>query len=71
LNPAWSHRDTGADEVSNRDTAIRIYAHNAEPKPFIWTKTADQILASIAHFARRTVDDHPTEVMARTTGTGH
>ena len=59
--------------VAQLEAAIRTYidAHNAEPKPFIWTKTADQILASIARFARRTVDDHPTEVMARTTGTGH
>jgi transposase len=59
--------------VAQLEAAIRTYidAHNAEPKPFIWTKTADQILANIARFARRTVDDHPTEVMARTTGTGH
>ena len=59
--------------VAQLEAAIRTYidAHNAEPKPFIWTKTADQILASIARFARRTVDDHPTEVLARTTGTGH
>jgi transposase len=59
--------------VAQLEAAIRTYidAHNAEPKPFIWTKTADQILASIARFARRTVDDHPPEVMARTTGTGH
>jgi uncharacterized protein YktB (UPF0637 family) len=36
--------------------AIREYidAHNQECKPFIWTKTADEILASIARFARRT-----------------
>jgi transposase len=52
--------------VAELEAAIRTYidAHNAEPKPFIWTKTADQILASIARFARRTVDDHPPEVMA-------
>jgi transposase len=30
-------------------------AHNEEPKPYVWTKTADQILASIARFAHRTV----------------
>jgi transposase len=36
--------------------AIREYidAHNQECKPFIWTKTADEILASMARFARRT-----------------
>jgi transposase len=59
--------------IAELELAIRTFidAHNAEPKPFVWTKTADDILASIARFAQRTVDDHPTEVMARTTGTGH
>ena len=59
--------------VAELEAAIRAFidAHNADPKPFIWTKTADQILASIARFAQRTVDDHPAELMARTTGTGH
>jgi transposase len=32
-----------------------IDAHQADPKPFVWTKSADQILASIARFAQRTV----------------
>jgi transposase len=31
---------------------------NEEPKPFVWTKTADEILASIARFAQRTLDAH-------------
>jgi len=37
--------------------AIREYidASNLDAKPFVWTKTADQILASIARFAARTV----------------
>ena len=29
---------------------------NEDPKPFVWTKTADQILASAARFCRRTLD---------------
>jgi hypothetical protein len=31
-------------------TAIEAYlaAHNTEPKPFIWTATADEILAKVA-----------------------
>jgi hypothetical protein len=37
----------------------------------MWTKTADQILASIARFAQRTADDHTNDVMTRTMGTGH
>jgi transposase len=59
--------------VAELERAIRMFidAHNADPKPFIWTKTPDDILASIARFAQRTVDDHPADVMARTTGTGH
>ena len=28
---------------------------NETPKPFVWTKTADAILASIARFAQRTL----------------
>ncbi len=40
------------------EDAIRAYiAHtNAQPKPFVWTKTADQILASVARFCQRTSD---------------
>ena len=42
--------------VKDLEAAIREYidAHNEEPKPFVWTKTADQILASIARYAQRT-----------------
>jgi transposase len=32
-----------------------LAAHNASPKPFVWTKSADDILAKIARFATRTV----------------
>jgi len=40
--------------------AIREYldAHNDDPKPFKWTKSADAILASIARFATRTTAVH-------------
>ncbi len=53
--------------------AIRefITVHNATGKPYVWVKTADEILASIARFAQRTLQAHPSELMARTTGTGH
>src|SRR5438094_138554 len=46
-----SHRSTRALE-----DAILLYlsTHNADPKPFAWVKTADDILASIARFALRT-----------------
>jgi transposase len=37
------------------ERAIRAYIDvtNARPKPFIWTKTADEILASVARFCQR------------------
>jgi transposase len=42
--------------VKDLEGAIREYidVHNEDPKPFVWTKTADQILASIARYALRT-----------------
>lgn len=42
--------------VKELEAAIREYidVHNENLKPFVWTKTADQILASIARFAQRT-----------------
>jgi transposase len=48
-----------------------IEAHQANPKPFVWTKSADEILASIARFAQRTVDAQAVQQMSRTTVTGH
>lgn len=40
------------------ETAIRAYlkTYNKNPKPFRWTKTADQILTSIARYCQRTSD---------------
>jgi hypothetical protein len=48
-----------------------IDAHQADPKPFIWTKSADEILASIARFAQRTADARAAQQLSRTTVTGH
>src|SRR5579862_4704377 len=58
--------------VPELEAAIREYiaAHNQNPKPFVWTKTADQILASIARFAQRTSTLAPSGITSRTTGTG-
>ena len=38
--------------------ALRRYVetYNQDPKPFVWTKTADQILATLARFCQRTSD---------------
>jgi transposase len=43
--------------VADLEQAIKTYieATNAEPKPFRWTKTADDILASIKRFCLRTL----------------
>jgi transposase len=43
--------------VAALETAIKqfLVAHNDDPKPFVWTKSADELLASIARFATRTV----------------
>src|SRR2546427_7184337 len=48
--------------VKELEAAIREYidVHNENPKPFVWTKTADQILASIARFAQRTGTVQPS-----------
>jgi len=41
----------------NLETAIRNYLkiYNDRAKPFIWTKTADEILASLARYCKRTL----------------
>lgn len=48
-----SHRST-----IELERAIRQYleVNNREPTPFIWTKSADDILASLARFCKRTSD---------------
>ena len=48
-----------------------IDAHHSNPKPFVWTKTADEILASIARFAERTAGARAAQLMSRTLVTGH
>jgi transposase len=42
--------------VGDLEAAILAYVAetNADPKPFVWTKTADDILASVARFCQRT-----------------
>lgn len=45
---------------SSSDLEAAIYRYmettNKDPKPFVWTKTADQILANVARFCQRTLD---------------
>ena len=47
-----AHRSTKELEAA---IAAYIANRNADPRPFRWTKTADDILASIERFCRRTV----------------
>jgi transposase len=47
--------------TADLETAILAYVDqtNAEPKPFVWTKSADTILASVGRFCQRTSNsDH-------------
>jgi hypothetical protein len=57
-----SHRS-----VHDLEDAIRefIKVHNQQSKPFRWTKSADQILASIARFATSTLTAHAPAVYTR------
>ena len=45
---------------SSAELEAAIYRYldvtNEDPKPFVWTKTADEILASVARFCHRTSD---------------
>jgi transposase len=53
--------------VQELEAAIRefITVHNQKPKPFHWTKSADQIMASIARFATSTITAHAPETYTR------
>ena len=59
--------------VSELERAIGAFldAHNTDPHPFAWTKSADQILASIARFAQGTTATQAAQLISRTTVTGH
>ena len=63
------HRSVPALEAAIREF---IEAHNTKGRPFVWTKSADEILASIGRFAQRTLNLTPArQHMSRTIGTGH
>ena len=61
------HRST--DEL---ETAIKTYidAVNASPKPFVWTKSADDILASVKRFCLATLKTAEIQI-AQTSESGH
>jgi hypothetical protein len=53
--------------------AIREFltAHHSNLKPFVWTQSADEILARIARLAQRTLALQAAPLIARTTRSGH
>jgi transposase len=53
-------RRSSHTSTAELEDAIAQYleASNESPKPFVWTKTADQILASVARFCARTLAQH-------------
>jgi len=48
-----------------------IDPHQANPKPFVWTKIPDEILASIVRFAQRTAGVRAPQLLSRATVNGH
>ena len=48
-----THRSTRQLEAAIKEF---LSIHNANPRPFVWTKTADQILDSLSRFCRRISD---------------
>jgi hypothetical protein len=52
--------------------AIKAYidAPNAGPKPFRWTKSADDILVAINRFCKCTIGEHRS-AMLKTSESGH
>jgi hypothetical protein len=61
-----SHRSTRELERDIRDF---LKQNNDQPKPFIWTKSADQILASIRRFCQYTLETQGKTW--RTSDSGH
>jgi transposase len=55
ITDRWIRRGTFRSTQA-LERAIRLYldVYNEKPKPFVWTKSADEILESIARFCKRT-----------------
>jgi transposase len=63
-----SHRSTR--ELEGAIGAF-LSGHNEQPKSFVWTKSADQILESVRRFCEHTLADHAPEKLNRTSDSGH
>src|SRR4051812_36203519 len=70
------HRQEDQARIYRSVAALRaditsfIDRHNADPKPSRWTKSADDILASIERFCRYNAPAKH-DAMLRTSGSGH
>ncbi len=62
------HRSTRALE---NDIRSFLKTTNDDPRPFVWTKTADQILASVRRYCGRVLDVHSDSNRVVSSGTGH
>ena len=55
----WTRRQKTAQALALRARIVSyIAATNADPEPFVWTKTADEILESVARSCQRTTNSH-------------
>jgi transposase len=62
----------GSVDALERDIRAFIDATNADPKPFRWVKSADNILASVKRFCLRALDEDTAEQpLSRTSEPGH
>jgi hypothetical protein len=66
------HRRNPHRSVEELEAAVLAYVerHNTEPKPFRWTRSADDILASVARFCSRTLAVHRPDLQ-QTSETHH
>jgi len=48
-----SERTVRSVQAETPVTGVDLSVNNEDPKPFIWTKTADEILRSVANFRNR------------------
>ncbi len=62
------HRSTRALE---NDIRSFLKTTNDDPRPFVWTKSADQILASVRRYCGRVLDVHSDSNRVNSSGTGH
>ena len=58
------------EELEAAAVLAYVERHNAEPRPFRWTKSADQILASVGRSCERTLTVHAPDLQ-QTSETGH